>query len=385
MRRTLKFFVIAALATACSDPTATPVTASGDTDAPLASSTADLEAPHYTPALLPQLPHATWSAALAINASGVAVGVSEVPVEWRFIGEGGAMPCRVPVATVFRAYDATSLQPALQQALGMTSPCGVASIALDVNDREEVVGVTWRPGEFGYDYGFVWSKAGGVKLFKALGATVISAINNNSVAVGYFDRDGYNTPDLVYWRPNGGGSTPSVPFSRVMWSWDISNDGVVSGCWNYFAFKMDFAGRLETNEEYCNAQYSLHWIYDQRIPKTGGINASGVAVYSNAQSVPVMWGGGRSKGVPVGWAPGAATGISDRNRIVGWRTSTTAPLHLAMTRSAGGRVLSLPGLPAGSATEAYAVNRCGHVVGATFDASNTSRAMLWKLSRCDTP
>lgn len=377
-------FIVAAASSACSDPTsvAADLRLAGS-DSARFTSIGDSEAPHYTSTLLPRLPGESWSAALAINAAGVAVGVSSIPTEVRYLGEGGAMACVVMTATVFRAFDAQSLHGALQQAMGIWSPCELSSIAMDINDRDEVVGVAWQNGVWGSDRGFFWSKATGVRLYRAIGPTMLSAINNNGVAIGSFDRDGFNTPDLIFRWPNGGGSPPAVPFSRVMWGWDINNDGVTAGCWNYFAFKLDLAGRFTTNEEYCNAARGLLTLYDGRIPKSGGISASGVAVYTNATPEPVMWGAGTAKGVRVGWAPGAATGISDRNRVVGWRTSTSQPLHLAMTRASGGRILPLPGMAAGASTEAYAVNRCGHVVGATFDSSVRPHAILWKTSRCD--
>ncbi|MCC6929037.1 MAG: hypothetical protein IT359_08625 [Gemmatimonadaceae bacterium] len=385
--RPLRFlFLTMAVATACSDPvTSTSSAILTESGVASATSAADRDAPHYTPQLLPQLRGARWSAAFAINAAGVAAGVSSIPVEVRFPGQGGAFACQVTVATIFRAYDAQSLHTDLQQAMGVWSPCELSSIAMDINDRDEVVGVAWQPGVWGSDRGFLWKKASGVKLHHAVGPTIISALNNGGVTVGYFDRDGSNVPDLTYWWPNGGGTPPTLPFRRVMWGWDINNDGVTSGCWNYFAFKLDLTGRFTTNEEHCTAARGLLTLYDGRVPKSGGINGAGVAVYTNATPAPVMWGAGTGKGVPVGWSPGAATGISDRNRVVGWRIAQAAPLHLAMTRSAGGRILTLPGIPATASTEAYAVNRCGHVVGATFDDSNLAHAILWKQSRCDVP
>ncbi len=375
-------FVVAA--SACIDATKVPT---GVDSAPLAVSSATDGTRGYVATLLPSLPGTYWSAAFAINTAGVAVGFSNFlyrvdPPDWY------REECPLYMAaTIFDHGSVRSLHTELVRAIN-GDPCYTGSIATGINDRGEVVGTVWRSNEEETEQGFFWSEATGVILHPELGPTYLTGINNTGLVVGNNRYDFYGWNDFL-WSPLG--SPPPVirPRHRTYESWGINDAGRRAACVDFHPFTIDLDGTLRHLGERCGSPPSLLKLdyYVQNIG--GGINAEGTMVFTDG-SAPRRWDAASTRSTAVGWQ-GAAAGISDPGRIVGWRTATSEPKSVAMTVGPRGQPVVLP-TPAGLIeTEAYAVNACGNIAGAAFTPNlsypghYTPHAVIWSRAICDKP
>lgn len=376
-------FVVAA--TACIDATKVPT---GVDSAPLAVSSATDGTRGYVATLLPVLSGNHSSAAFAISTAGVAVGFSNFlyrvdPPDWY------PEECSLYMAaTIFDHGRVRSLHTELVRAIN-GDPCYTGSIATGINDRGEVVGTVWRANEDETEQGFFWSEATGVILHAENGPTFLTGISNTGLAVGNNRFDGWYWHDFL-WSPLGSSPPVVSPRHRTYVSWQVNDAGRRAACVDFHPFTIDLDGTLRHLGESCGAPPSLLKLgyYNQNIG--GGINAEGTMVFTN-RSAPRRWDAGSLRATAVGWYPGAAAGISDPGRIVGWRTATTEPKSSAMTVGPRGQPVVLPKIPGLKESEAYAVNACGDIVGAAFSPNPsdpghpTPHAVVWSRSICDKP
>jgi len=340
-------------------------------------------APHYVPRLLDRLPTERTSAALAINDSGVAVGFSVIelrvdPPDWP------RDTCYGPVATIFRAGRVQSLHRELARALGVPNFCDLASMATDINDRGEVIGAVWPIARLDAATGFRWTPAVGVSLLQTVGPVYLSGINDAGVAVGHRHPSGFGTGgrEAIVW-PSTLPGTPPPGFTVLdHFLWDVTDDGQTAGCINYRPVYTDAAGRRLRLEDWCTVPPSVVAAYPAPL-HPGRLNASGTVVFSGVNGPTIWYASGDRRTISAGWTPGAAVGISDRGRVVGWRTDAAAPTSIAMTRGPAGRVGALPALVPGAASEAHGVNSCGTIVGVTVGSDGNPHATQWATTRCD--
>lgn len=381
--------VAAILLGACADSATVPTGVASPSLTQSPAINGDDGSRRYVAQLLPQLPGNGWSAALAINDAGVAVGFSDYtfridPPDWfRTV-------CKpYMVATIFDHGRVKSLHAEMIRAIG-GRPCYTASIATGINERGDVVGTVWRDDEDETEQGFFWSQATGVILHRELGPTYLTGVNNKGLAVGNNRFDGLYWHDFV-WSPLGAPApVVTLPY-RTYYSWGINDAGRRAGCVNLRAFTVDLDGAFRHLGERCTSAPSLlrqlHYLA-QNIE--GGINAEGTVVFTNG-SAPRRWDASATRTTPVGWSPGAASAISDRGRIVGWRTSAAFPSSVPMTVGAHGTPVVLPRVPGMAEAEAYAVNACGDIVGAAFApepsyySDHTPHAVIWTRTVCDKP
>ncbi len=378
--------VLAVLALgACVDATTVPT----GVDSPsLAQSTATDGTRGYVATLLPQLPGNVWSAALAINAAGVAVGFADFtlridPPDWYRTVCNPYM-----VATIFDHGSVRTLHAEMVRAIG-GDPCYTASIATGINDRGDVVGTVWRTDADETEQGFFWSQATGVILHAELGPTFLTGVNGTGLVVGNNRYDGLNWHDFL-WSPLGPPPPVVSPASRTYSSWEVNDAGRRAACVNGRAFTIDLDGTLRHLGESCGSPPSLLKLeyFTQNIG--GGINAEGTMVFTNGRA-PRRWDASSTRATAVGWSPGAAAGISDPGRIVGWRIAASRPSSVAMTVGPRGQPVVLPAVPGMTETEAYAVNACGDIVGTAFTptpsyhSDRTPHAVIWTRTVCDKP
>jgi probable HAF family extracellular repeat protein len=384
MRTATRLLAAATLVVGCTDRAGI---STGPVSAPAASTITAREdgtAPRYAPRLLVSLPTERTSAALAINDSGVAVGFSVIelrvdPPDWP------RDTCYGSVATVWRAGRAQSLHRELARAIGVRNFCDIASIATDINDRGQVVGAVWLIQRPDYSHGFRWTPGAGVELLQMVGPIYLSGINSAGVAVGHLHPTGFGTGgrEAIVWSSTMPVTPPPSFNVRDHFLWDITDRGETAGCINYRPFYTDAAGSRIRLEDWCTVPPSLVAAYPVHI-HPGRLNASGTVVFSGMNG-PTIWYASQGRvTVSAGWTRGGAAGISDRGRVVGWRSDAAPPISIAMTRGPGGRVLELPGLMAGSASEAHGVNTCGTIVGVTVGTDGNPHATQWTTTRCDT-
>ncbi|MEP7346300.1 MAG: hypothetical protein ABI877_13590, partial [Gemmatimonadaceae bacterium] len=374
---------------ACVDTAPVPT---GVASPALAQSTADDGTRGYVAQLLPQLPGNSWSAALAINSAGVAVGFSDFtfrtdPPNW---GWGPTVCTPYLVATIFDHGRVTSLHAELIRALGGSHPCYTASIASGINDRGDVVGTVFSGMFFDTEQGFFWSHATGVILHREIGRqSNLTGVNNTGLAVGNNRFDGMNWRDFV-WSPLGPPPPLVFPRYRTYYAWGINDAGRRAGCWKGRPYTADLDGTFRHLADECGTAPSLlgrsYWFQRSYLWQNldGGINAEGTVVFNTYLSAPRRWDASAMRSTSVGWSPGGASGISDRGRIVGWRSAAAFPRSVAMTVGAHGTPVVLPRLTGMAEAEPYAVNACGDIAGAAF-ANSIAHAVIWTRGVCDRP
>ncbi len=389
MRLQTLILVGIAVASGCTDPASSTV---GPLEPPSTGTAfadgADQEGARYTLQVLPRLEGETYSMAVGVNSSGMAVGYSDLlwkvdPPEWP------PMICHPGGAVVYSNGKAFSLHPQMALAIAPRSfmGCSVGSDVSDINEKGEVVGTAYDGSEEETEQGFFWSQGTGLILHNEIGMTFLTGINNKSEVVGYnYYESAWGGRSVFVWSPLASGAAVVWPlFGRDAYAWDISDSGDIAGCINNRVYST-VVGFIHNGEQCSEPQTLAYSMYIR--PTPGSLNSAGLVVYTtyrNGVKVPVSWGSSTSLGLPVGWTPGAASAISDRGRIVGWRSSPTAPKSVAMTASREGRLTILPGILPGGASEAYGVNACGDIAGASFGADGSPHAVLWKISRCDMP
>lgn len=368
---------------ACADRAALPTSV----DSPSLAQVTDGDGMRgYVPTLLPQLPGNFWSAALAINASGVAVGFSDFtfridPPDWY------PTECRpYMTATIFDHGRVRSLHADLVQAI-RGDPCYTNSIATGITDGGDVVGTVWRGDEEETEQGFYWSPATGVILHTENGPTFLTGVNNSGLVVGNNRYDGLNWHDFL-WSPLSA-PPPSVGYGhRTYYAWGVNDAGRRASCVDMRVMTVDIDGTRRHTGEWCDAPRSLLDVNYLSQNIGGGINAEGTVVFTSRTS-PRRWDASATRSVGVGWAPGAAADISDEGRIVGWRIASARPRSVAITVGARGTPVVLPSIPGITETEAYAVNACGDIAGAVFapapsyGTDRTPHAVIWTRRVCD--
>ncbi len=315
-------------------------------------------------------------------------------------------------------------EAALTSGYALTSignlPGQYGGIAMAINDLGVVVG-------FNYGNAF-WYRSGVLGQMASLPNAVDTyarSINNPGQVVGYVDTD---HAQAVLWGSMNGPATPIA--TTLAWSqaYGINDAGIVVGTGSLsasfpgHAFRWSAAtGTVDLNPAW--ASQSVAYAIDNTGIVTGDarVAATGatVAVRWTSTGVVTMLGtlpgglssnglsivGGRIGGdVDLGaslprqgflWNPAtgmtpvngftAILGQSSHGRVVGTYMPQVGQPTLAATRLLGSisKVsILLPSL-AGNFSQAYAVNSCGVIVGASVNAAGIYEPVLWRQKACD--
>lgn len=198
------------------------------------------------------------SSARAINERGVVVGRSQDrAVMWR----NGAMTVLV---------DRTEAGPA---------------DAMDINDRNEVIGVRYLPTSYMYGQGFLWRNGRAVDLPGIGGDTYPVKINNRGEVVGFVVSSDLAATDAALWR-NGQLTVIRPTGATVSMAHDINERGQVigsmrmtSGSWHHFLWDRGVITDLGTLN-------------------TIGINNRGEIAGNFEDAPPVRWRRGTTTALP---------------------------------------------------------------------------------------
>lgn len=267
------------------------------------------------------LPGAATTAALAVNASGVVLGVSH-------LGNGPQVGFIWSASGGLRPLDAIG---------------GIGAVPSAINDAGAVAGTA--SDSRGEPRAVLWSADGRAREVAGLPAgqwTAATAINFSGDVAGTVVRPG------AFSSPLGGRGAGQRAFLR-------------------------------------RAQGSLRWLEGlggETAPT--GINASGqICGWSQdreGRSRAVVWqesGAARDLGT-LGGAASAATAISDDGTVVGWAENGAGQKRAFRWTAAEG--MHDLGTLGGQQAQAMAVNGRGAVVGTAHDASGKRRAFIWQVT-----
>ncbi|MFN8572144.1 MAG: hypothetical protein U0132_08810 [Gemmatimonadaceae bacterium] len=308
-------------------------------------------------------------------------------------------------------------------------PGGLTGIASAINDSGWIAGVS---SSLGGDHVFLYKN--GVMLDygdipNGLGSLSVADLNNRGVIVGSGIQRGSNVERAFYSTPQGrlvlipaphrfdgyttvaagindsnvvAGTIYSPDFTvahAIVWSRSLGFRDIhpVGPYTHSFAYSISAANQLAGNVYVSSpsiAQHAFMWpaIAPAGIDlsATGGtsaaaaINASGVIVGIDANPVPTtaMQWTAQTGIVRLPWGSSTAAAVSELGRIVGHSTLTGTTA--ASTSLGTGPPIALPLLPTWRySNAAWAVNRCGDIVGYAVAVTGENRPALWRHSPCD--
>lgn len=353
----------------------------------------------YRARLLPLAPEQTSSSqAFAVNNHGTAGGFAYRTFR-RLQTDSGTFECRsVAAAVLFVGTRVVSLHEdvvnaALRDGYGTGFLCERNSWVIDVNDRGEAVGVTMSVADRPETRrGFFWSPDSGARLLRrdeGVEAAALTGINNDGIAVGHWID--WSAAELALrWNTRSGivQDTPQFDWLYLVTVSGISESGSVVGCAWKSPFFADGRNTVRLRGYTCGT--TTGWGPDREwitLSEAGAVNSGGTVVFNDYPAGPMRWNPLTGQPpAPIGWGAGGVMAVSERDRVVGWRTQSVAPSSEAMTRLADGSVVPLPSPVSGARTAASGVNDCGTIVGMseTFDRYH-ARATIWTKEGCDPP
>jgi uncharacterized membrane protein len=333
---------------------------------------------NYRVQLLPSLPDGRWTSAIALNNTGTVVGVGD----WR--GRAGYHCSVFSAAIVWNGGSMRNLHAELAMHLGLTDDPSLptcengGTMALDVNDAGDVLLISTLPT--GDNSHFIWNAATGFRhaYFSRLGGPI--SLNNRDELVGYLDT-GFDPSWAAYWSPSLGlRDIEPAEFGSI--AIDISDDGWIVGCVRGRLARWRLDERATVLADSCGEDLGI--LPGVQARPIGSVARGGTAAFSALRGgipTPLIW---RRDGVEeAGWGTGAASGLSDLGRVVGWDYPVRLWEPRAVTRFRRGPAQWLPLVSSITASRAYAVNRCGEIAGHALDSSGRQRAVVWRVGRCD--
>jgi uncharacterized membrane protein len=254
----------------------------------------------------------------------------------------------------------------------------------------------------------VWSNCCGA------GSGIPTRLNNGLEAVGY-ESAGYASGPL-YWDATGKVTPlPSFPGTVVGWgfAYDINVNGLIAGqtqdannmrhavVWNRKVLQQDLGtlmGASSSSARGINDQgdvvgdadgYAFLW-RNGALTRLGAgaaldINNNGLILGNAPGMVPVLWRNGVMEnlralsGTRVAYGH-TATGINNRNEVVGYAPAVKPPYQHTAVLWSNGRAFDLGRFPGGTVSRAYGINDNGQIVGeGNLMPNGPMHALRWTL------